>query len=156
EISIVANPDCEFINESSYSIREEDFEFDFLFFDLPDNDIQCHLAVQSTIDVPYEFYVDVIGYFTLDLDPDEIDMEPKYLLSAPATLYGIARDMLGTLTANGPFGRTLLPMLDITTFIHNNSDDSIGPEKQTTQKKTTQKKTSSKKSTKKKATRKKS
>lgn len=150
-ITVKAVPNSGIESVDLYNVDEDDFQIEFAVQNEDEDEmIQCNIIIKSTECLPYDFDIEVVGFFSFTRRMGESE-KFLYLVNAPATLYSIAREQLASLSAHGPYKKIILPLIDARGFQIQESE-----EPKPKRKATSKKKTSSKKSTKKKATRKKS
>ncbi|MDP8242476.1 MAG: protein-export chaperone SecB [Candidatus Hinthialibacter antarcticus] len=145
-LSLKANPNAIGDHGDIQPILADDLNVQFGFFDADeDGAIQCNLSVSSIKELAYEFSVEIVGFFLFEEDLTESEKK-NYLINAPATLFGIAREKLASLSADGPHTKIILPMVDARVFQSDELELSIPKMKLSSKKSTAKKKTTRKKS----------
>lgn len=87
---------------------------DFFCYDEKSHKWQCILGLRYTPgegdNNPYSFLISLVGYFTVDADVPDREVEEKLIhANAPAVLYTIAREVLSSTSARARWGRINLP-----------------------------------------------
>jgi len=59
--------------------------------------------------MPYEFSINVIGFFEIDSKLPASKIEPLIRFNAPAMLYSAAREIIANVSGRGPWGPFLIP-----------------------------------------------
>lgn len=75
-------------------------------------ELRIHQEVKADQNFPYEFRMAMVGFFTFsDGSPEGFDHEHFLQVNGSTVLYGVAREILRTMTARGPWEELLLPTL---------------------------------------------
>jgi preprotein translocase subunit SecB len=64
---------------------------------------------QKNDNMPYEFNINVIGFFEISSKLPESEVENMVGFNAPAMLYSAAREIIANISGRGPWGPFLLP-----------------------------------------------
>lgn len=81
--------------------------------------VEIHLGIQpikgdDSKYCPYFLEVDVHGYFHFEKQPETEQEKDKLLaMNGPAILYGLIRGQVAQMTAMGPYGRYILPTINL-------------------------------------------
>jgi preprotein translocase subunit SecB len=117
-----------FLRELSFKVNEDyddekplgdlfkGFQYftDFFCYDKASHKWQCALGLRYTPgegdNNPYSFLISLVGYFTVDADVSDREVEEKLIhANAPAVLYTIAREVLSSTSARARWKRINLP-----------------------------------------------
>jgi hypothetical protein len=64
---------------------------------------------------PYSFRLDLVGFFAVATGLREVDPDRLLELNGSSILFGVAREMIASFTARGPFPLILLPSISFPT-----------------------------------------
>lgn len=124
----ITNCEFKFIPpEEDINIKEvaASYDIDIDFAILNDNEntrvfIKSGINNEGNIKPGYSIFVEGVGVFQLLKENDLSEEDKKILLqySAVSIALNSLRGFIGTLTANTPFGRYLLPSIDVNYLFH--------------------------------------
>ena len=67
----------------------------------------------------YYVFLKISGFFGFAKGTDEETMQKMISLNAPVMLYGVARGVVAQATANGPYGKFVLPAVNFVELVKN-------------------------------------
>ena len=117
QISCRANAD--FKPEADVQALNDTFAAEAEVFPLESKDPAHHSSWGVELDLrhadakasnsPYEFEIKLVGFFRCNNKPGDVPTEVFVQTNGSSILFGIARELLRSLTAAGPWGELILP-----------------------------------------------